>query len=158
MMYYYTYDAHNGKITAFYNDEIHQHIPSAAVAISDSEWQELVTHHAQWIFDVERQQLIQIDSTHESFIEPIRDWQALVNRLRGSVIFGKVYESAKVDSYLNTAFTFLITTLFSSSPDFNDFVFAIHDVVQTMAARFTSEDLQFVNQALFDCGFPDVQF
>jgi hypothetical protein len=156
-MYYYTYDADNGKLTAFYNDEFHQYIPSGAVAISDAEWQELAANHAQWIVDVEQQQLIRIDDT-EPEIELVRDWQALVSRLRGSVVFGKVYESAKADLFLNTAFTFLTTTLFSSSPDFNDFMFAIHDVVQIMAQRFTSEDIAFINDVLFKCGFADIQF
>jgi len=101
-------------------------------------------------------------------LEPRPDWEGLMNDIRGTEVYAKVYTAAndpeantiaalKKTIQANTAFTLLQDTF--KSQNLQDLQFAITTLRALMAdistvGDFTTEQLQWINQKLSDRGFP----
>jgi len=96
----------------------------------------------------------------ESPLEP--DWNGLVNWLRGSLYFERVYGASKLTAGANTAATLLLMTI-NQSRNLQDLAFVLPDLlgeIEAIAAQgyipaFTSEEKQALADKLIDLNFPD---
>lgn len=84
------------------------------------------------------------------------DWVGMLNSLRGSTIFGKIYQASTEDLRVNTAYTLLTSTLVSTH-NLEDFEWAIEELrtgmLNTSIGDFTSDDVNWINSQLESYGF-----
>lgn len=81
------------------------------------------------------------------------DWTGLLDEVRGTPTFAKVYTSSKDSLPVNVAYTLLLATLTSNNPHINDLAFALYDLKANML-NLTSKDIEFINQVLAKYHFP----
>lgn len=84
---------------------------------------------------------------------PPPNWNNLVNSVRSTPVFGKVYMASKTDTQINTAFTLLLSAL-TNSHNMNDLIFALTDLKSAMGVMFVQTDIDFINQSLSSNHFP----
>ena len=100
---------------------------------------------------------------------PAPDWAGLLNDLRATPVFGKVYTASKNNLAINVAYTLLLSTLTATEPNINDLAFALKDLKANMQPNITAsnasltaniqqyltaEDLNFINGLLSKHYFP----
>lgn len=75
------------------------------------------------------------------------DWVGLLEEVRATPVFAKVYAVSKDSLPVNVAYTLLLATLTSSSPHINDLAFALQDLKANMS-QLDGDDIEFINQVL----------
>lgn len=101
---------------------------------------------------------------------PEPNWAGLLNDLRATPVFGKVYTASKNNLAINVAYTLLLSTLTATEPNINDLAFALKDLKANMQSsttattvsltasaylqQLTTEDLKFINGLLSKHYFP----
>ena len=100
---------------------------------------------------------------------PAPNWVGLLNDLRATSVFGKVYTASKNNLAINVAYTLLLSTLTATEPNLNDLAFALKDLKANMQPNvtassasltanmqqyLTTEDLKFINGLLTKHYFP----
>lgn len=81
------------------------------------------------------------------------DWVGLLEYVRATPVFAKVYAASKDSLPVNVAYTLLLATLTSTSPHINDLAFALHDLKANMVGLDTG-DIEFINLVLAKYHFP----
>lgn len=81
------------------------------------------------------------------------DWVGLLEEVRATPVFAKVYAASKDSLPVNVAWTLLLSTLMSNNPHINDLAFALHDLKANMPA-LDRGDIEFINQVLAKYYFP----
>lgn len=81
------------------------------------------------------------------------DWIGLLNEVRATPVFAKVYAASKLSLPVNVAYTLLLSTLTSHEPHINDLTFALHDLKANML-NLSASDIKFINQVLEKYHFP----
>lgn len=84
---------------------------------------------------------------------PEPNWVGLLNDLRATPVFGKVYVASKNNLSVNVAYTLLLSTLTATEPNINDLIFALHDLKANMP-ELETDDIEFINQVLAKYHFP----
>lgn len=79
---------------------------------------------------------------------PEPDVAGLAAALRGTEVFNKVYQEAKLNPRVQVPFNLLTSTLNASNPDLKDLEFALTEVKNEMEEKLIATDVQFVNSAL----------
>lgn len=88
-------------------------------------------------------------------LELTPDWEGLINDLRGTEVFSRVYGAAASTIEANTAYTLLMDTL-TKTHNLTDLEFAIGALRQAMTGTvgdFTPEQIVWINGKLSDRGF-----
>jgi hypothetical protein len=85
---------------------------------------------------------------------PPPNWIKLTNSLRGTELFAKVYNEAKINPQVAVPFNLLVSTLNSVTPNLNDLTFSLREIKALMGEKLTQSDIEFVNQVLADNFFP----
>jgi hypothetical protein len=114
--------------------------------------------HHYWNDDA--QEWIEATSAIEPTNEP--DWVGLVDWLRGSLYFERVYGASKLTAGANTAATLLLMTI-NQSRNLQDLAFVLPDLlgeIEAIAAQgyipaFTTAEKQALADKLTDLNFPD---
>lgn len=81
------------------------------------------------------------------------DWVGLLEYVRATPVFAKVYAASKNSLPINVAWTLLLATLTSTNPHINDLAFALYDLKANMS-ELDAKDIEFINQVLAKYHFP----
>jgi hypothetical protein len=97
---------------------------------------------------LEKSGLQQILASNAAPTITLPNWRNLLNQVRGSAIFGKIYEAAKKSTQVQAAYTLILDTLTAVEPSTQDLFFGLSELHSAMGSSLIADDLNTINSLL----------
>ena len=97
---------------------------------------------------LEKSGLQQVLASNAAPAVVLPNWRNLLSSVRGTPLFGKIYEAAKKSTQVQAAYTFILDTLTASEPSTQDLFFGLTELQTAMGASLLAEDVSTINTLL----------